>query len=62
MCVSGRIDSIAKGANFQNNTVRKMGFGWLDGGEDSENNYISFVEISRILVMQDALIFGNRTI
>ena len=54
MCVSCKINSIAKKANCAKNGARKIEFVPLDGREDSEHNGVGFVETSEIFAMKDA--------
>ena len=52
-------NNITKQANRINNGARKIRFGSLDGGDDSEYTGIDFVEICEISVSQDALFSGT---
>ena len=50
VCVSLRINNIAKKRNFIDDGARGMMFGALDGGEDGEHghNGVGFVETSNV--------------
>ncbi len=58
MCISWRINIIAELTFSVNNGARKMEFGSLDDGEDGEHNDVGFVEISKILTLQNAFPYG----
>ena len=47
MCISHRINNIAKSANSANIGIRETEFVSSDGGDDGENNGVGFVEISK---------------
>ena len=58
MCISQKIDDIAKLANFGDNGDREVKLGSLGGGKDDEHNGNGSVVISEIFAMQDAFYFG----
>ena len=58
VCMSWRIANIGKKANSANNGAMEMEFGSLDAGGDCEHNGVSFVEISKIFVMQGGIFIG----
>ena len=61
MCVSGRINNMAKSANVDDNDARGMEFVSLDCRKKFEHNDISFVEISKIFAMQNAFFFETQS-
>ena len=46
--------SIAKPANFGNQSARKITFGLRDGGENGKYDAVSFVELFKIFAMKDS--------
>ncbi len=54
MCISCRINNIAKLANFGNSRAKNMIIGLLDGREDGEFNGVCFAKISSIFLTQDS--------
>ena len=55
MCISRRMNTIAKKANPQYIGSRKMEFDSLDYVEEGEHEDVNFVDISKIFTTQDAL-------
>ena len=51
MCVICEINDIAGKVNFGNNGARRVGFKSPGGGGDGEYSYLSYVEITKILMM-----------
>ena len=54
MCISYRINNIAKLPNFSHIRAKIMTLGLLDDSEDGEYNGVDFAEISGIFLTQDA--------
>ena len=58
VCVTWKINKVAKQANSTHNKDREMEIGLLDVGVDVEHNVIDFVKISEMAAIQATFFFG----
>ena len=58
VCISCRIDNIAKQTNFSNNVTGLVELGLPDDGDDGEHNGVGLVQISKIFVILDVFAYG----
>ena len=58
MCISCKINNIAKSANLSNHGDREIEFGLFDGGEGGEYNVVGHVEIYQIFATQNEYFIG----